>query len=45
MVKDHDFRSEAKALATPYGIYDTPANRGAVFLGTSSTEGRVGVRC
>ena len=35
LVKDHDFRSEAKALATPYGIYDTQANRGSVFLGTS----------
>ena len=34
-VKDHDFRSEAKALVTPYGIYDTQANRGSVFLGTS----------
>ena len=28
LVKDHDFRSEAKALVTPYGIYDTQANRG-----------------
>ena len=35
LVKDHDFRSEAQALATPYGIYDTQANRGSVFLGTS----------
>jgi Rhodopirellula transposase DDE domain len=35
LVEDHDFRSEAKALATPYGIYDTQANRGSVFLGTS----------
>ena len=35
LVKDHDFRSEAKALVTPYGIYDTQANRGSVFLGTS----------
>jgi hypothetical protein len=35
LVKDHDFRSEAKALATPYGIYDMQANRGSVFLGTS----------
>ena len=35
LVKDHYFRSEAKALATPYGIYDTQANRGSVFLGTS----------
>jgi hypothetical protein len=35
LVKDHDFRSEAKALVTPYGIYDTQTNRGSVFLGTS----------
>ena len=35
LVKDHDFRSEAKALVTPYGIYDTKANRGSVFLGTN----------
>ena len=34
-VKDHDFRSEATALVTPYGIYDMQANRGSVFLGTS----------
>jgi len=32
-VNDHDFRSEADALATPRGIYDTQANRGAVFVG------------
>jgi hypothetical protein len=35
LVKDHDFRSEADGLAIPYGIYDTQANRGAVFVGTS----------
>ena len=34
-VKDHDFRSEADGLATPYGIYDMRANRGSVFAGTS----------
>jgi len=34
-VSDHDFRSEAKGLATPYGIYDTQANRGSVFVGIS----------
>jgi hypothetical protein len=34
-VKDHDFRSEAKALATPRGIYDLQANRGSVFVGVS----------
>src|SRR5450631_1815438 len=35
LVKDHDFGSEAQALVTPYGIYDTQANRGSVFLGAS----------
>ena len=34
-VRDHDFRSEAMGLATPYGIYDTQANRGSVFVGMS----------
>jgi Rhodopirellula transposase DDE domain len=34
-VNDHDFRSAAKGIAIPYGIYDTQANRGSVFLGTS----------
>ena len=27
-VNDHDFRSVAKGIAIPYGIYDTQANRG-----------------
>jgi len=35
LVNDHDFRSEAAALATPRGIYDTRANRGSVFVGIS----------
>lgn len=35
LAKDHDFRSEADGLAIPYGIYDTQANRGAVFVGAS----------
>jgi hypothetical protein len=34
-VNDHDFRSDAAALATPRGIYDTQVNRGSVFVGTS----------
>jgi len=36
VVKDHDFRSQAEGLAIPYGIYDLRANRGAVFIGTST---------
>src|ERR1035437_5873178 len=33
LVRDHDFRSDADGMAIPYGIYDTQANRGAVFVG------------
>jgi hypothetical protein len=36
MVNDHDFRSDAKGIAVPYGIYDLLANHGTVFVGTSS---------
>lgn len=35
LVQDHDFRSQAKGLAIPYGIYDLQANRGLVVVGTS----------
>jgi hypothetical protein len=35
-VNDHDFRSAAEGIAIPYGIYDLVANRGHVFVGTSS---------
>jgi hypothetical protein len=34
-VNDHDFRSDASALAVPRGLYDTGANRGSVFVGAS----------
>jgi hypothetical protein len=34
-VKDHDFRSQGRGLAVPYGIYDLQANRGSVFVGAS----------
>jgi len=34
-VQDHDFRSQARGLAIPYGIYDLQANRGTVMVGTS----------
>lgn len=35
LVKDHDFRSDADGMVTPYGIYDTQANLGFVVVGTS----------
>ena len=34
-VNDHDFRSQGKGMANPYGINDPIANRGSVFVGTS----------
>ncbi len=34
-VSDHDFRSDAHGIATPYGILDLGRNRGAGFVGTS----------
>ncbi len=34
-VNDHDFRSQAAGMATPYGIYDLAGNCGWVFVGTS----------
>ncbi len=32
-VKDHDFPSDAKGKAIPYGIYDTLKNKGSVYVG------------
>lgn len=34
-VNDHDFRSLAKGIAVPYGIYEPVLNRASVFVGTS----------
>lgn len=34
-VNDHDFRSQAQGIASPYGIYDPVRNRGSVFVGLS----------
>lgn len=34
-VRDHDFRSEAKAIASPYGVHDVGANQGHIFVGIS----------
>lgn len=36
LVNDHDFSSEADGKAIPFGIYDLSANRGTVYVGTSS---------
>jgi len=44
-VLDHDFRSLAKGLAVPYGIYDLQANRGTVFVGSSADTPQFAVDC
>ncbi len=36
VTNDHDFRSDATAIAVPYGLYDVLANTGTVVVGTSS---------
>ncbi|MHB1599385.1 MAG: ISAzo13-like element transposase-related protein [Acidimicrobiales bacterium] len=35
LVNDHDFPSDAKGVALPYGIYDLSANHGYLFVGTT----------
>ncbi len=35
LVNDHDFPSDAKGVALPYGIYDLAANHGYLFIGTT----------
>jgi hypothetical protein len=35
LVNDHDFRTLARGVAIPWGLYDTHANRGQVYIGTS----------
>lgn len=35
LVNDHDFRTAASGIAIPWGLYDTQANHGRVFVGTS----------
>jgi hypothetical protein len=42
-VKDHDFPSEAKGKAVPYGIYDLRANLATVFVGTSRDTAELAV--
>jgi hypothetical protein len=44
-VKDHDFRSEAKGLASPYGIYDIQRNFGMLVVGESADTPEFAVNC
>ncbi|NUO80599.1 hypothetical protein HUU05_11015 [candidate division KSB1 bacterium] len=42
-VRDHEFRSAADAIATPYGVYDVRANHGFVMVGTSHDTAKFAV--
>ncbi len=44
-VKDHDFRSESKGLAVPYGVYDVNDNSGFVTVGRSADTPEFAVNC
>lgn len=44
-VNDHDFRSLARGVAIPQGIYDTVMNRGTVIIGTSYNTPAFGAEC
>ncbi|MGO9407207.1 MAG: ISAzo13-like element transposase-related protein, partial [Acidimicrobiales bacterium] len=35
LVNDHDFPSQAKGVALPYGVYDVAANHACVSVGTT----------
>jgi Rhodopirellula transposase DDE domain len=44
-VNDHDFRSQASALVSPYGLYEPVRNRGTVVIGTSADTPEFAVDC
>jgi len=44
-VSQHDFRSCATVIASPYGIYEPLRNRGTVIIGTSSDTPEFAVDC
>jgi len=44
-VNQHDFRSYASAIASPYGLYEPIRNRGTVIIGTSSDTSEFAVDC
>ena len=45
LVNDHDFRSDADAIAVPYGVYDVQANAGTMFVSTSHDTPGFAVDC
>ena len=44
-VSQHDFRSEASALAVPYGLYEPVPNLGTIIIGLSADTPEFPVDC
>ena len=44
-VNQHDFRSQASALVSPYGLYEPVRNRGTIVIGTSADTPEFAVDC
>lgn len=44
-VNQHDFRSQASAIASPYGLYEPAANRGTIIIGLSADTPEFAVDC
>src|SRR5205814_5081116 len=44
-VNQHDFRSQASALVSPYALYEPVGNRGTIVLGTSADTPEFAVDC
>jgi hypothetical protein len=44
-VNQHDFRSYASAIASPYGLYEPVRNRGTIVIGVSSDTPEFAVDC
>ena len=44
-VNQHDFRSQASALAAPYGLYEPVPNRGTIIIGLSADTPEFAVDC
>lgn len=44
-VNQHDFRSHAAAIASPYGLFEPVANRGTIIIGLSADTPEFAVDC
>src|SRR5215469_9249048 len=45
LVNQHDFRSQASAFVSPYGLYEPVRNRGTIVIGISANTPEFAVDC